>query len=254
MYKAVKGSVVWEDGGTYAVLVGGGVNSSDPYQAVDAKPKIGVDGTDPGLLSMRGDLFERGKFPGLPDMVMSSTPALSTREKGDWDNCRVILVEAKTNWADMVTSIRTRRLARQVRTLLGLGGSTGLVVVAYPSETPNQRTALYNPSSWEDSYLWTAESVRLQSLGVVVVPFSSSYSYWDNIRHVLHSERNQRRAIAGDDRARNPRTALEGIPGVGPKTAAKILTGYRDVDAALVAYPEWATPKIRQTLQGQHGR
>jgi len=133
----------------------------------------------------------------------------------------VVWVEVKTNWSDFDTSRRSKRLAREVCTGQDMAD---IVVVAYPS---TGRTVFAE----ED----VMELIRLQTQGVLVVPWVASFTYWDNIRDVLACPSNQRRAVAGSD-YRKPRTALAGLPGVGAKTEAKLLEFYGSAQVALLAY------------------
>lgn len=177
--------------------------------------KIGVDSLDPGLQSMRGENFSPALFPGRSDLLFNV---------GD----NVVWVEVKTNWSDFDSSRRSKRLAREIRTGQNMAD---IVVVAYPVVPP----AVYDTTDHPGRHENQLELLRLQSLGVLVVPWSTSFEYWDGIRNILASESNQRRAIAGTD-YRKPRTALAGLPGVGAKTEAKLLEYYGNADHALRAY------------------
>ena len=206
-YRVVGGSVVYthEDGTQDVVL---GVHCREGADLPPDSYPIGVDSTDPGLASLINQWqWTRGIFPGRPDLLFAAG------EKAVW-------VEAKTNWADFETSRRSKRLAREVRTGQDMAD---IVVVAYPSNE-----CLAEPA---DRF----ELLRLQTQGILVVPWSTSFAYWDDIRSVLGSSSNQRRVIAGTD-YRKPRTALAGLPGVGAKTEAKLLSFYGSAHLALLAY------------------
>lgn len=230
-YYAALGSVVWEDAEHHRHLMVGTGCPSDPENPV--VNKIGVDSTDPGMKNMLNpDHWERAVFPGRPDLLFAT--------KDD----EVVWVEAKTNWADFDSSRRSKRLAREVKGALDMAD---IVVVAYPTHLVEDNEN-------------RLELLRLQCLGVHVVPWSTVWAYWDDIRNVLGSARNQRRALAGSDK-RKPRTVLAGFPGVGPKTEAKLLASYGTAEQAVKVYPYWdavlgerAADRIRSVLKEQKSK
>lgn len=208
-YRALGGSVVYSEAGSRAVstILGGHCQEGEGLPP-NTYP-IGVDSSDPGLTSLTNQWqWTRGIFPGRPDLLFAA-------------GNKVVWVEVKTNWLDFDSSRRSKRLAREVRTGKDMAD---IVVVAYPTLPQG---------------IWHSENhlelLRLQTQGVLVVPWSTSFDYWDNIRNVLGYPSNQRRAVAGSD-YRKPRTALAGLPGVGAKTEAKLLTYYGNADLALQAY------------------
>ncbi len=174
--------------------------------------KYGVDVTDPGLKEVCDGKDWRMVFHGRPDMLFAAGP-------------NVVWVEWK-NLDDLYSSIQSKRLARELRTGLSMAD---IVVVAIPRSARGMTLST-------DACM---EVLRLQTQGIhVLYPCGRSYVYWDEVREVLSSGSNQRRAIAGTD-YRKPRTALSGVPGVGAKTEAKLLAWYGTAHTALVHYLEW---------------
>lgn len=194
-YKIVDGDV-WLSG---APNEGNIVLSADKY---------GVDVTDPGLMDVCGEKALFTVFPGRPDILFAA---------GE----NVVWVEWK-NLDDLDSSIRSKRLARELRTGLDMADIVVLAVWV--------GAATYIESSLR------MEMLRLQFDGIkVLCPVSRTVSYWDEVREVLRSPSNQRRAIAGTD-DRKPNSALRGVPGVGAKTEAKLLKFYGNAHLALIAY------------------
>jgi len=216
-YRVIGGSVVYTDehGQTDTML---GIHCKEGDGLPPDTYPIGVDSTDPGLASLTNQWqWTRGIFPGRPDLLFAA---------GD----KVVWVEAKTNWSDFDSSRRSKRLAREVRTGQDMAD---IVVLAYPANIQQSWTMTCDADK-ENQF----ELLRLQTQGVLVVPWIASFTYWDGIRNVLGSSSNQRRVIAGTD-YRKPRTALAGLPGVGAKTEAKLLACYGNADNALARYESW---------------
>ena len=222
MYRAVGGSVVWEDPETGIRSTQVGVHCKEGDGLPPDNYLIGVDSTDPGMTGMvAAHHWKRSTFPGRPDLIFAA------EEKICW-------VEAKTNWADFESSRRSKRLAREVRTGQQMAD---VVIVAHPA---------YYTADPEN----LLELIRLQSQGILCIPWDTSYEYWDNIRVVLSSGSNLLRAVSGSDHSK-PHTALAGLPGVGKVTERKLLAHYGNAHLALLAYGTdgWAAPLGEKQVQ-----
>lgn len=168
-----------------------------------------LDPTEAGKL---GYPASTGQLPGRMDGVIGFGPG------------QVIGLEIKRN-GDLGSSIRSRRMARQVRTMLGLCDGAVIVIMGC--------------QDWEGDPSIPQYLAAAQRLGVAILPLDIDDPAMITAFAKQWAHGNPLRAVAGTDRHRQeengPGWFLRNFKGLGKQTAQRIHDHFGSTEAALKA-------------------